>query len=81
MSLAAGGSTRAVRKSSDRGPRVLSGSLLQAPGVSRLVARRADGRRIVLSRAPADGIWDLSILPPGVWWISAGDRVVVLPRL
>lgn len=81
MSLAAGGSTRAVRKPSASDLRFLSGSRLQAPGVSRLVARRADGRRIVLSRAPADGIWDLSILPSGVWWISAGDRVVIMPRL
>lgn len=81
MTYAAGGSTRAVRGASAEAVRLLSGSRLQAPGVSQLVARRADGRRIVLSHAPADGIWDLSILAPGVWWISVGDRVVVLPRL
>ena len=81
MSLAGFGSTRAVRESSGSSLRVLSGSRLQAPGVSQVVARRADGRQVVLSRAPVDGIWDLSILPSGLWWISAGDRVVVLPRL
>lgn len=80
MTYAAGGLTRAARGASVEAVRLLPGARLQAPGVRQLVARNADGRRIVLSRAPSDGIWDLSILPRGMWWIRAGGHVVALPR-
>lgn len=81
MSIANGGSTRINRPAAPQSIRLLPGSRLEAPGVGRLVVRGADGRRIVLTKVSPDGTWDLSILPRGMWWISAGDRVVALPRL
>lgn len=55
-------------------PRQIDGHWASVPGAESLTALDPDGRRVVLdaSRRRADGAWDLSILPRGLWIVTGG---------
>lgn len=76
-----------IARSSATQPRAPSGSavwvssrVLRLPEGARPVAVRADGTTLELADQLEPGVWDLSALPRGIWWIKAGSSTVVFSR-
>lgn len=59
----------------------LTSRRLRLPEGSKPVAVRADGIRLHLAPPVEPGVWDLSALPRGMWWIRYGSGAVVFSSL